>query len=71
MGAILRAEPGAGCVPRLRASHRPQNFRPGHLARLRQLHGQPNLLYHLQQGLPAGVQKGAALQVSESGMATG
>jgi len=69
VGAVLRAEPGAGRVSGLRAPDQPQDLRPGHLARLRQLHGQPNLLHHLQQGVPPGLQEGAALQVSQSGVA--
>lgn len=69
VGTVLRAESGAGFLSRLRASDRPQDLRPGHLARLCQLHGEPDLLHDLQQGLPPGLQKGAAVQIPQSRLA--
>lgn len=70
VGAFLRPQPDPGRVPQLREADRPQDFRPGHLAGLRQLHGEPHLLHHLQQGVQASVQEGVALQVQESSVET-
>lgn len=70
MGTIFRAQPGPSCLSRLREADRPQDLRPGHLARLRQLHGEPYLLHDLQQGLQTGLQEGVALQVQESDLET-
>lgn len=71
MGAVLRAKSGTGDLSRLRAEDRSQVLRSGHLARLRQLHGQPHLLHHLQQGFPRGLQEGVAVQIPQSGVAAG
>lgn len=59
VGALLRAQPGAGAVRHLRPE--PRSRRPRHVARVRQLHGQPHLLHRLQQGVPAGLQESAPL----------
>lgn len=69
VGAVFRTEPGTGRLPALRAANRSQNIRSGHMAGLRELHGESNILHDIQQGLPAGVQEGATLQVQEPSVA--
>lgn len=70
VGAVLRSQPDPSRVPQLRETNRPQDIRPGHLAGLRQLHGEPYLLHHLQQGVQTGLQEGVALQVQEPNVET-
>lgn len=62
--AVLRAQPVAVHVPGLQRQHQQGPHRPGHVAGLRQFHGQPGVLHDIQQGVPAGVQAGAHVQVS-------
>lgn len=68
--AVLRAQPVAVRVPELRGRHQQGPHRPGHVAGLRQFHGQPGVLHHFQQGVPAGVQAGADVQVPRPQQAT-
>jgi len=61
--AVLRAQPVAVRMPQLRGRNQQGPHRPGNVVRLRQFHGQPGVLHHFQQGVPAGVQAGAHVQV--------
>lgn len=67
MGAIFRAQLVAHRLPRLRVQHQSRCVRLCHVARLCIVNGQPDLLHHLQQGVPTGVQKRAALSLQEQG----
>lgn len=69
LGAVLRAQPAAHRVRGVRAQHRQLGVPVRHVARLRQLARQPDLLHHLQQGVPAGLQEGAALSLPQPDVA--
>lgn len=49
----------------MRVPDRRLGFPDRDVAGLRQLNGQPHLLHHLQQGVPAGLQEGAAVPIPQ------
>lgn len=53
----------------MRSQNAPLNLRFRDVARLRQLHGEPNFLHHLQQNISTGVQEAADVQVFGPGLA--
>lgn len=70
LGAVLRVEPGAGNLSRLREADRQEDLRHRDLAWVLQLDGESRLLHDLQQHFPTGFQKRPALPVSQARLAT-
>lgn len=68
--AFLRAQPPSHVLRRVRITHRRMGVSNSDMAGIRQFHGQPHLLHHLQQGVPASVQKSAALSVPQQHLET-
>lgn len=61
--AVFRTQPVAIRVPQLRGERQQGRGGPGHVAGIRQFHGQSGVLHHIQQGVSAGVQTGVDVQV--------
>lgn len=54
----------------MREEHQQLGVSVRHVARVRELYGQSDILHDIQQSVPASVQKGAAVQVQEPDLAT-
>lgn len=65
VGALLHPQPATHLLFGVRQEPGQLGGATGDVVGVRQFHGEPHLLHHIQQGVPAGLQEGATLQVQE------
>ena len=70
VGAVFHTEPSAGVLFRVRQEFRQLGGAAGDVAGVRQFDGESDFLHDFQQGLPAGLQEGAYVQIPQNRLET-